>query len=291
VRIIFIGTSAFAVPTLKALAAAGHEIPVVVTQPDRPAGRGLELRQPPVKTAAQALGVRVAQPARIRDPEAITPLRAIAPDAIVLAAYGQILPREVLGIPRLGPINLHASLLPRHRGPAPIAWAILEGDEVTGVSVMRMEERLDTGPVYAQQRVPIAAEDTLESLEDKLAEAGAQLMAATLLRIEAGLKPEPQADAGVTHARRLTTDDGRLDLNTLSAVDVDRRVRALNPDPGVWIDVAGRSVRLLRGHVPGSATAAPGLEVMTANGRYVVEIVQPPGKQAMPVDAFLRGVR
>jgi methionyl-tRNA formyltransferase len=291
VRIIFIGTSAFAVPTLKALAAAGHDIPLVVTQPDRPAGRGLELRQPPVKTAAQALGVRVAQPARIRDPEAITPLRAIAPDAIVLAAYGQILPREVLGIPRLGPINLHASLLPRHRGPAPIAWAILEGDEVTGVSVMRMEERLDTGPVYAQQRVPIAAEDTLESLEDKLAEAGAQLMAATLLRIEAGLKPEPQADAGVTHARRLTTDDGRLDLNTLSAVDVDRRVRALNPDPGVWIDVAGRSVRLLRGHVPGSATAAPGLEVMTANGRYVVEIVQPPGKQAMPVDAFLRGVR
>jgi len=291
VRIIFIGTSAFAVPTLKALAAAGHDIPVVVTQPDRPAGRGLELRQPPVKAAAQALGVRVAQPARIRDPEAITPLRAIAPDAIVLAAYGQILPREVLGIPRLGPINLHASLLPRHRGPAPIAWAILEGDEVTGVSVMRMEERLDTGPVYAQQRVPVAAEDTLESLEDKLAEAGAQLMAATLLRIEAGLKPEPQADAGVTHARRLTTDDGRLDLNTLSAVDVDRRVRALNPDPGVWIDVAGRSVRLLRGHVRGSATAAPGLEVMTANGRYVVEIVQPPGKQAMPVDAFLRGVR
>jgi methionyl-tRNA formyltransferase len=291
VRIIFIGTSAFAVPTLKALAAAGHDIPVVVTQPDRPAGRGLELRQPPVKTAAQALGVRVAQPARIRDPEAITPWRAIAPDAIVLAAYGQILPREVLGIPRLGPINLHASLLPRHRGPAPIAWAILEGDEVTGVSVMRMEERLDTGPVYAQQRVPVAAEDTLESLEDKLAEAGAQLMAATLLRIEAGLKPQPQADAGVTHARRLTTDDGRLDLNTLSAVDVDRRVRALNPDPGVWIDVAGRSVRLLRGHVPGSATAAPGLEVMTANGRYVVEIVQPPGKQAMPVDAFLRGVR
>jgi methionyl-tRNA formyltransferase len=291
VRIIFIGTSAFAVPTLKALAAAGHDIPLVVTQPDRPAGRGLELRQPPVKTAAQALGVRVAQPARIRDPEAITPWRAIAPDAIVLAAYGQILPREVLGIPRLGPINLHASLLPRHRGPAPIAWAILEGDEVTGVSVMRMEERLDTGPVYAQQRVPIAAEDTLESLEDKLAEAGAQLMAATLLRIEAGLKPQPQADAGVTHARRLTTDDGRLDLNTLSAVDVDRRVRALNPDPGVWIDVAGRSVRLLRGHVPGSATAAPGLEVMTANGRYVVEIVQPPGKQAMPVDAFLRGVR
>jgi len=290
-RIIFIGTSAFAVPTLKALAAAGHDIPVVVTQPDRPAGRGLELRQPPVKTAAQALGLRVAQPARIRDAEAITPLRAIAPDAIVLAAYGQILPREALGIPRLGPINLHASLLPRHRGPAPIAWAILEGDEGTGVSVMRMEERLDTGPVYAQQRVPIAAEDTLESLEDKLAAAGAQLMAATLLRIEAGLKPEPQADAGVTHARRLTTDDGRLDLNTLSAVDVDRRVRALNPDPGVWIDVAGRSVRLLRGHVPGSATASPGLEVMTANGRYVVEIVQPPGKQAMPVDAFLRGVR
>jgi methionyl-tRNA formyltransferase len=290
VRIIFMGTSAFAVPTLKALAAAGHAIPVVVTQPDRPAGRGLELRQPPVKTAAQELGLRVEQPARIREAEAIGPLRAIAPDAIVLAAYGQVLPRELLSIPWLGPINLHASLLPRHRGAAPIAWAILEGDEMTGVSVMRMEERLDTGPVYAQRQVPIAAEDTLESLEDKLAEAGARLMAETLPRIEAGLKPEPQPDAGVTYARRLTADDGRLDLNALSAAEVDRRVRALNPDPGVWIDVAGRSVRLLRGHLPGSGTA-PGLEVMTANGRYVVELVQPPGKQAMPVDAFLRGVR
>ncbi|TMD03965.1 MAG: methionyl-tRNA formyltransferase [Chloroflexi bacterium] len=289
-RIIFVGTSAFAVPTLKALAAAGHDIPVVITQPDRPAGRGLELREPPVKPAARELGLAMEQPARIRDPEAIARLRAVAPDAIVLAAYGQILPREVLGIPRLGPINLHASLLPRHRGPAPIAWAILEGDKVTGVSVMRMEERLDTGPVYAQQQVPIATEDTVESLEGQLAEAGAQLMAATLPRIEAGLKPEPQPDAGVTYARRLTTDDGRLDLTALSAIEVDRRVRALNPDPGVWIDVAGRSVRLLRGHVPGSA-AAPGLEVMTASGRYVVEIVQPPGKQAMPVDAFLRGVR
>jgi methionyl-tRNA formyltransferase len=291
VRIIFIGTSAFAVPTLKALAAAGHDIPVVVTQPDRPAGRGLELREPPVKTAARELGLPLEQPARIRDPEAVVHLRAIAPDAIVLAAYGQILPRELLSISRLGPINLHASLLPRHRGAAPLAWAILEGDETTGVSVMRMEERLDTGPVYAQRQVPIAAEDTLASLEDKLAEAGARLMAETLPRIEAGLTPEPQPDAGVTYARRLTADDGRLDLNALSAAEVDRRVRALNPDPGVWIDVAGRSVRLLRGHVPGSATTAPGLEVMTANGRYVVEIVQPPGKQAMPVDAFLRGVR
>jgi len=290
VRIIFIGTSAFAVPTLKVLAAAGHDIPLVITQPDRPAGRGLELREPPVKAATRELGLATEQPARIGDPEAVARLRAIAPDAIVLAAYGQILPREVLGIPRLGPINLHASLLPRHRGPAPIAWAILEGDQVTGVSVMRMEERLDTGPVYAQLQVPVAAEDTLESLEGQLAEAGAQLMAATLPRIAAGLKPVPQPDAGVTYARRLTTDDGRLDLTTLGAVEVDRRVRALNPDPGVWIDVAGRSVRLLRGHVPGSG-AAPGLEVMTASGRYVVELVQPPGKQAMPVDAFLRGVR
>lgn len=289
-RIIVIGTSAFAVPTLKALAAAGHDIPLVITQPDRPAGRGLELREPPVKAAARELGLAMEQPARIREPEVVARLRAIAPDAIVLAAYGQILPREVLGIPRLGPINLHASLLPRHRGPAPIAWAILEGDAVTGVSVMRMEERLDTGPVYAQRQVPVAAEDTVESLEGQLAETGAQLMAATLPRIAAGLKPEPQREAGVTYARRLTTDDGRLDLTALGAVEVDRRVRALNPDPGVWIDVAGRSVRLLRGHVPGSGSAR-GLEVMTASGRYVVEIVQPPGKQAMPVDAFLRGVR
>ena len=290
-RIIFIGTSAFAVPTLKALAAAGQDISLVVTQPDRPAGRGLELREPPVKTAAREQGLAVEQPTRIRDTEAVARLRAIAPDAIVLAAYGQILPSEVLGIPRLGPINLHASLLPRHRGPAPIAWAILEGDEMTGVSVMRMEERLDAGPVYAQRQVPIGPQDTLESLEEQLAEAGAQLMAATLPRIEAGVQPQAQPEAGVTYARRLTADDGRLDLTALSAAEVDRRVRALNPDPGVWIDVAGRSVRLLRGHVRGTGAASPGLEVMTANGRYIVELVQPPGRQAMPVDAFLRGVR
>jgi methionyl-tRNA formyltransferase len=291
VKIVFVGTSAFAVPTLKALVAAGHAVSLVVTQPDRPAGRGLELRGPAVKAAALELGLVVDQPPRIRDAAAIERLRAAAPAALVLAAYGQILPPAVLTIPRLGPINLHASLLPRHRGPAPIAWAILEGDEMTGVSVMRMEEELDTGPVYAQRRVPIAADDTVVSLEAQLAEAGARLMVKTLPRIEAGLQPRPQPEAGVSYARRLTADDGRLDLNALSAVDIDRRVRALNPDPGVWVDVAGRSVKLLRGHVQGTATAAPGLEVMTATGRYVVELIQPPGKQPMPVDAFLRGVR
>lgn len=289
--IVFIGTSAFAVPTLQALATAGHEIPLVVTQPDRPAGRGLQLREPPVKLAAAELGLMVAQPARIRHPDATSRIRAVAPDAIVLAAYGQILPREVLGIPRLAPINLHASLLPRHRGPAPIAWAILEGDAVTGVSVMRMEEGLDTGPVYAQRQVPVAADETLLSLEQRLADTGAQLMVETLPRIEAGLEPAPQPEMGVTHARRLTADDGRLDLTTLGAAEIDRRVRALTPEPGVWIDVAGRSVKLLRGHVQGTGAAAPGLEMNTTSGRYIVELVQPPGKQPMPVDAFLRGVR
>jgi methionyl-tRNA formyltransferase len=209
----------------------------------------------------------------------------------VLAAYGQILPRDVLGIPRLGAINLHASLLPRHRGAAPVAWAILDGDEVTGVSIMRMEEGLDTGPVYAQRRVPVSTDDTVASLEERLAAVGASLMVETLPKIEAGLRPEPQAESGATYARRLTAEDGRLDLSTLSAAEVDRRVRALTPDPGVWIDVAGRSVKLLRGHVQVAGARPAGMEVTTTNGRYVVEVVQPPGKAPMPVDAFLRGVR
>jgi methionyl-tRNA formyltransferase len=290
-RIVFIGTSAFAVPTLQALVQAGHDIPLVVTQPDRPAGRGLEMREPPVKVAAREQGLAIAQPGRIRDAEAVARVRAAGPDVIVLAAYGQILPRELLGIPRLGPINLHASLLPRHRGAAPIAWAILDGDEVTGVSIMRMEEGLDTGPVYAQREVSVTADDSVASLEQRLAAAGASLMVETLPGIGAGLQPEPQPESGATYARRLTADDGRLDLSTLSAAEVDRRVRALTPDPGVWIDVAGRSVKLLRGHVQGSGAGPVGLEVTTTNGRYIVEVVQPPGKAPMPVDAFLRGVR
>jgi methionyl-tRNA formyltransferase len=290
-RIVFIGTSAFAVPTLQALVQAGHDIPLVVTQPDRPAGRGLEMREPPVKVAAREQGLAIAQPGRIRDAEAVARVRAAGPDVIVLAAYGQILPRELLGIPRLGPINLHASLLPRHRGAAPIAWAILDGDEVTGVSIMRMEEGLDTGPVYAQREVSVTADDSVASLEQRLAAAGASLMVETLPEIGAGLQPEPQPESGATYARRLTADDGRLDLSTLSAAEVDRRVRALTPDPGVWIDVAGRSVKLLRGHVQGSGAGPVGLEVTTTNGRYIVEVVQPPGKAPMPVDAFLRGVR
>jgi methionyl-tRNA formyltransferase len=291
VRIVFVGTSSFAVPTLRALATAGHEIPLVVTQPDRPAGRGLQLREPPVKVAARELGLPVAQPARIRDADAIAHLRSVGAEAIVLAAYGQVLPALVLGIPRLGSINLHASLLPRHRGAAPVAWAILEGDDVTGVSVMRMEEGLDTGPVYAQRQMPITPDDTVASLEERLAQVGATLMVETLPRIEAGLQPEPQSEPDASYARRLTADDGRLDLTTLSAAQVDRRVRALTPEPGVWIDVAGRSVKLLRGHVQGTGAGAAGLEVVTPDGRYIVEVVQPPGKQPMPVDAFLRGVR
>lgn len=290
-KVAFIGTSAFAVPTLRALVRASYDIPLVVTQPDRPAGRGLEMREPPVKTTARDLGLAVVQPARIRDADAVARVRAAGPDVIVLAAYGQILPRDVLGIPGFGAINLHASLLPRHRGAAPVAWAILDGDEVTGISIMRMVEGLDTGPVYAQREVPVSANDTVASLEERLAAVGASLMVETLPKIEAGLRPKPQPESGATYARRLTADDGRLDLSTLSAAEVDRRVRALTPDPGVWIDVAGRSVKLLRGHVQGSGGGAAGLEVTTTNGRYVVEVVQPPGKAPMPVDAFLRGVR
>lgn len=290
-RIVFLGTSAFAVPTLRALIEAKHEIVAVVTQPDRPAGRGLALRAPPVKAAARDLNLSIDQPARIRDESVITHLDELAPDLLVVAAYGQILPPRLLDIPRLAPVNLHASLLPRHRGPAPIAWAILEGDTETGVTIMRMDEGVDTGPVYAQRGAPIFPDDTVQSLEDRLAQVGAHLMVETLPRIQEGLQPVPQGQAAASYAPRLTTRDGQLDLQTMSAAEIDRRVRALTPEPGVWIQIGGRVVKLLRGHVARAPGERGGMPILTADQTYIVEVVQPPGKRPMPAEAFARGLR
>ena len=290
-RIVFLGTSAFAVPTLRALVEAKHEIVAVVTQPDRPAGRGLALREPQVKAVARELNLVVDQPARIRDEATITHLEELASDLLVVAAYGQILAKRLLDIPRLAPVNLHASLLPRHRGPAPIAWAILEGDTETGVTIMRMDEGVDTGPVYAQRGVPIFPDDTVQSLEDRLAQVGAHLMVETLPRIQEGMQPVPQGQTGASYAPRLTTRDGQLDLQTMSAAEIDRRVRALTPEPGVWIQIGGRAVKLLRGHVARATGEKGGMPILTADQTYIVEVVQPPGKRPMPADAFARGLR
>jgi methionyl-tRNA formyltransferase len=261
VRIVFVGTAPFAVPSLRALVAAGHEIPLVVTQPDRPAHR-LRLTPPAVKVAAEELGLPVYQPEKIRDPEAVERLREVAPDLIVVVAYGQIIPRAVLELPPRGVVNGHASLLPRHRGAAPIAHAILAGDQVTGVTIMQMDEQLDHGPVLAySEAVPIGERDDAVALTARLAEVGARTLAHVLERLDE-IAPREQEHDRATLAPRLARGDGELSGEE-PAAEIDRRVRAFQPWPGVTLPVDGERVKVLRGHLEGD--------------RYVPELVQPPG--------------
>ena len=288
-RIVFAGTAAFAAPTLSRLVEAGQEIPLVVTQPDRPAGRGLRLLESPIKRQAMAAGLSIFQPERIRESEAISRITQLSPDVLVVVAYGQIVPQLLLDAPELGAINLHASLLPRHRGPAPVAWAILAGDRETGVTVMRMDAGVDTGSILAQGRVPIGPEETAPLLEQKLSEIGARLLVRTLEQLEGGeVNPVPQPSEGATHARRLQSEDGKLSPD-MPAIEIDRRVRALTPAPGCWITLRGREVKILRGHLDGNE--ADGIPLKTRDGTYVVDEVQPPGGRPMAAAAWARGLR
>jgi methionyl-tRNA formyltransferase len=289
-RVVFAGTAAFAVPALEAVARSRHRVELVISQPDRPAGRGLELKAPPVKSAASALGIPVLQPERIKDEAAIQALEQAAPDVLLVVAYGQILPERVLKIPARMPINLHASLLPRHRGPAPIAWSILSGDPESGVTVIQMDAGVDTGPILARTPVAIDARETADTLEAKLAHLGAGLVVETLDAVEEGrVRPEPQPAEGASHAPRLRSDDGRLDPTAMTAEEIDRRVRALSRVPGTWLALPQGQVKVLSGHPDGDADR--GLTIETRDGLYVVDEVQPPGGRPMPVDAWLRGRR
>lgn len=290
-RIVFAGTASFAVPTLRHLAQAGHEIPLVITQPDRPAGRGLRTTGSAVKMAATKLGLPVYQPERIKDPEALERIRGEGADLHVVVAYGQILRPPLLAIPPMGTLNVHASLLPRHRGAAPIAWAILTGDSETGVTIMQMDEGVDTGPILTRAAVPIAPNETVRSLEPRLAEHGAALLIETLEDVQSGaLKPAPQSSEGATYARRLTSEDGKLDPQTMSAIEIDRHVRALTPQPGCWITVKGASVKVLSGRLA-KGGAGDGLAVVTVDGTYVIDEVQPAGGRPMSAAAWARGRR
>jgi methionyl-tRNA formyltransferase len=273
---------------LKALAAAGHDIALVVTQPDRPGHRG-KVAPTPVKEAATARRLPVYQPERARDPGAVAHLRAARPELIVVAAYGQILSREILELPPLGALNVHASLLPRWRGAAPVNRAILAGDAVTGVTIMRMDEEIDHGPILVARELAITAEDDAQSLTEKLAELGAELLLEVIGDVER-YPPSKQDHDRATFAPRLRKEEGHLDW-TLSASEIDRRVRALRPWPGTSIELNGRSVKLLRGRpLEGAAVAAPGtilgfergaVVVATGDGRYLVEEVQLPGRRPM----------
>lgn len=290
-RLVFMGTPDFAVPTLDALHAAGHEVAAAYTQPARPAGRGGRPRPSPVQRRAEALGIAVRTPATLRDGEARRALAALGAEAAVVVAYGLILPPAALEAPARGCFNLHASLLPRWRGAAPIHRAVMAGDAETGVCVMRMEEGLDTGPVLLREATPIGPEETTGDLHDRLAAMGADLMARAVPRLDA-LEPVPQPERGVTHAAKVGKHEARIDWSR-PAREVDRRLRGLSPAPGAWTTHRGRRLKLLRSRLaegegsPG--TVLRGLTVACGAGAVEVMELQPEGRGAMEAAAFLRG--
>jgi methionyl-tRNA formyltransferase len=300
--LVFMGTPAFAVPTLRALIDAGYPISAVLTQPDRPVGRGQKLAMPPVKALAVEHGIPVHQPQRLRgDAEMIQTLRDLAPDLIIVVAFGQILPREVLDIPRHGAINVHASLLPRFRGAAPIQWALLNGDAETGVDTMLMEEGLDTGPILLEAKTPISEDETSETLTQRLSELGANLLLETLpLWVEGRIQPQPQGE-GAIYAPMIKKEMGVLDWSQ-DARTLHNRVRALQPWPGTSTTLGGQllkigSTRLIHESAPEAepgtivALTPDGWKVATGEGLLLVTVVQLPGKKPQPAAEVARGWR
>jgi methionyl-tRNA formyltransferase len=292
-RIVFMGTPEFSVPVLDALAAAGHEIACVYTQPPRPAGRGKKDRPSPVQTRAEAMGLPVRHPKSLRDAQAQAEFAALNADVAVVVAYGLILPQAVLDAPARGCLNIHASLLPRWRGAAPIQRAIMAGDTETGVCIMQMEAGLDTGPVLLRRAIPIAPEDTAGDLHDRLSALGAGAIIAALARLD-DLRPEAQPETGVTYAEKIDKAEARVDW-TRSAEQIDRQIRGLSPFPGAWTMIGGTRVKLLRSRIaegsgaPGEVLA--GLNVACGTGALAIIEVQPEGKPRMTAEAYLRGAR
>jgi methionyl-tRNA formyltransferase len=305
-NLVFCGTPQFAVPTLERLFAAGHSVPLVVTQPDRPRGRGMEVAVSPVKEAATRLGIEVAQPAAIKNnAEFRERLVSIAPDAIIVVGYGRIIPQWMIDLPQLGNLNLHGSLLPKYRGAAPIQWAIANGESVTGVTTMRIDAGLDTGDILLQREIPIAAEDTAETLGPKLASIGAELMVETLRGLESEtIHSIPQDDARATLAPILTKEDGRMDFSR-GAQELFNRLRGFQPWPGAFTDFKGKMLRVHRAKpAPVPFNLTPG-EIGVAGTRLfagcaksnddatALELfeVQLEGKRRMTAQEFINGYR
>jgi methionyl-tRNA formyltransferase len=289
-RVVFMGTPAFSVPALRALAAV-HEVACVYTQPPRPAGRGKKDRPSAVQAEAEALGLPVRHPVSLRSAEVQAAFAALAPDVVVVVAYGLILPRAVLDVPKEGCLNIHASLLPRWRGAAPIHRAVMAGDPETGVCIMRMEEGLDTGPVLLRAATPIGAEETTLDLHDRLATMGAGMIVAALDGLGARVA-EPQSEQGITYAAKIAKDEARIDW-ARPAVEVDRTIRALSPFPGAWCEIAGERVKLLRSRLA-AGQGAPGqvlqgLVIACGEGAVEVTLAQREGRRPAPPDEFLRG--
>lgn len=298
-RIVYMGTPDFAVPALQALLdLSGFEVIGVVTQPDRPAGRGRVQRSSPVKITAEATGLPIFQPKTLRTPETVNHLRNWQPDVIIVAAFGQILRQEVLDLPPDGCINVHASLLPRWRGAAPIQAAIRAGDAETGITLMRMDAGLDTGPIFVQRAIPVSPRETGQTLHDKLAILGADLLTEALPGIISGdIQPQPQTDdeSLITYAPQIKKEDGTIDW-TQSAATIDRLVRAFTPWPGTFTTWEGRLLKIIEGQpvdglaAPGTVIAcADGIAVGTRVGLYRPDTLQLAGKKALPAADFLRG--
>ncbi|NJM83304.1 MAG: methionyl-tRNA formyltransferase [Tabrizicola sp.] len=288
-KIVFMGTPDFSVPILQALRQQ-HEIVAVYCQPPRPAGRGRTDRQSPVQAAAEALGLEVRHPVSLRSIDAQEDFAALQPDVAVVVAYGLILPQPVLDVPRFGCLNIHASLLPRWRGAAPIHRAIMAGDRETGVCVMQMEAGLDTGPVLLCEPTPIGAEETTADLHDRLSAMGAALILRALRQLPMPATAQP--DEGVTYAGKIDKAEARVDW-TRPAQEVDRLIRGLSPFPGAWCEVAGERVKLLRSRLAGG-TGLPGqvlagLTIACGHGAVEITLAQREGKRPMPPDEFLRG--
>ena len=292
-RIVFMGTPDFSVATLDALIEAGHEIAAVYTQPPRPAGRGKQLRPSPVQLRAEALGLEVRHPASVKGADEQAAFAALGAEAAVVVAYGLILPLAILEAPTFGCFNVHASLLPRWRGAAPIQRAIEAGDEQTGVTIMQMEQGLDTGPMLLKGEIAIGRM-TAGELHDKLAAIGARLMVEALTRLDS-LPPQPQDDTLATHAAKIDKAEARIDW-TLPAEQIERRTRALSPFPGAWFELGGERIKLLRAELAeGEGEGDPGtvlddqLTIACGIGALRPEQVQRAGRPAMPLADFLRG--
>lgn len=298
-KIVFMGTPDFAVPALEALVKGGHQVIAAVTQPDKPKGRGKGMAMPPVKEKAMEFAIPVYQPAKVREEGFFRQMRELSPEVIVVAAFGQILPKAILDLPQYVCINIHASLLPKYRGAAPIQWAIINGEKETGVTTMMMDAGLDTGDMLEKTVVPIEEEETAQSLSDKLSAAGGSLILSTLKKVEEGtLTRTPQRDEESCYAKILQKTLGRIDWNREAKL-IERLIRGLNPWPSAYTTLNGKSLKLWKAKAlleeyPGEAgqvVKAVGNELLikTGKGTLKAEALQLEGKKRMEADAFLRG--
>lgn len=298
-RVIFMGTPDFAVGTLEALLKSRHQVAAVVTQPDKPKGRGKAMQFTPVKEVAIRENIPVLQPRRVREPEVVEELKRFQADVIVVVAFGQIIPKSILTLTKYGCINVHGSLLPKYRGAAPIQWAVIDGEKESGITTMQMDEGLDTGDMLLKRVVPLSEDETGGSLFDKLSAAGAELLLETLDALEEGsVEPEKQGESPTPYAKMLTKDMGSIDW-TQDAVSIERLIRGLNPWPSAYTKIYGKTLKIWKAEVlPGDETKDPGTvlkaekgELLIQTGKDAIRIteLQLEGKKRMDTAAFLRG--